>query len=394
MTLPECCPSAVAVQVTPLLATTFAQFSTLNSLIRAKQGSITDRILAQKKKFTAHVLDAHQNDRPSLHVFDGTSDLVRSDHDFTVCVRVRPLLPEEEEMGAYSAVVVNSPSVSVHSLEWRFNGEGNAKMTEFQVDAAFGPSNDNDCVYDALIKPFIRLAFSHGLGTLLAYGQTGSEKSTNLTSAKAVQERIPEDIFVCANELRALSKQAPAGADLCGGGFTISMSLLEIFGNDVFDLLHDHSPVTIMEDATRTMQIPGAKEEVAHTPEELRRLLACGRALRRTQSTAKNSQSTGSESNSDSTHHNRDRIRESQSINKSLATLKECIRNRAQARSTPTRHVYIPYRASPLTLLLKETFGVDPARRCPAIVMANVSPNILDVQQTRNTMQYVAPLQI
>ncbi|KAJ3181691.1 hypothetical protein HDU87_000709 [Geranomyces variabilis] len=324
-------------------------------------------------------------------------------------------------MGAYSAVVVNSPSVSVHSLEWRFNGEGNAKMTEFQVDAAFGPSNDNDSVYEALIKPFIRLAFSQGLGTLLAYGQTGSGKTYTMTS---IQDRIPEDIFACANELHALSKRAPAGADLCGSGFTISMSLLEIFGNDVFDLLNDHSPVMIMEDATRTMQFPGAKEEVAHTPEELRRLLACGRALRRTQSTAKNSQSSrshavcririaknnalgdsddvllhlvdlaGSESNSDSTHHNRDRIRESQSINKSLATLKECIRNRAQARSTPKRHVYIPYRASPLTLLLKETFGVNPERRCPAIVMANMSPNILDVQQTRNKMQYVAPLRI
>ena len=62
----------------------------------------------------------------------------------------------------------------------------------------------------------------------------------------------------------------------------------------------------------------------------------------------------GSERAADTKNHNRQRRVEGAEINKSLLALKECIR----ALDNRTRgHVHVPYRASKLTLVLKDSFS-------------------------------------
>ena len=95
----------------------------------------------------------------------------------------------------------------------------------------------------------------------------------------------------------------------------------------------------------------------------------------------------GSERAADSRNHNRQRRIESAEINKSLLALKECIRalaRRDAAAGSPEGHVHVPYRASKLTMVLRESFESENAR---VVMIATVSPNASSADHTHNTLR-------
>ncbi|KAI8835352.1 P-loop containing nucleoside triphosphate hydrolase protein [Chytridium lagenaria] len=190
------------------------------------------------------------------------------------------------------------------------------------------------------------------------------------------------------------------------------------------DLLTDSAPgsVSIMEDVFGRIQVKGAKEVLVTTADELLELIEYGAAQRRTEGTSKNATSSrthailriritnlrvseaedglmylldlaGSEGSADTRWHNKERVQESVEINKSLATLKDCIRNRALA-TVGGKHVHVPYRTSRLTVLLKEAFELSSARICKTVVIAALNPSILDTSQSLSTLRYIAPLKV
>ena len=57
-------------------------------------------------------------------------------------------------------------------------------------------------------------------------------------------------------------------------------------------------------------------------------------------------------------------------------------------------NVHIPYRNSKLTLLLKEAFELFSNKHSKTVIIANVSPSVLDQQMTKNTLKFVAPIKI
>ena len=90
---------------------------------------------------------------------------------------------------------------------------------------------------------------------------------------------------------------------------------------------------------------------------------------------------SGSERGADTKSHNRQRRLESAEINKSLLALKECMRALDGASS------HVPYRASKLTLLLKECFDGD---GCATAFVAALSPAPETAAETRRTLDYAA----
>jgi kinesin family member 2/24 len=90
----------------------------------------------------------------------------------------------------------------------------------------------------------------------------------------------------------------------------------------------------------------------------------------------------GSERGDDTKSHNSQRRSESAEINTSLLSLKECIRALGASRKG-TKHV--PYRASKLTLLLKDCFTSSHARTS---MIATVSPGASSADHTLNTLRY------
>jgi hypothetical protein len=112
----------------------------------------------------------------------------------------------------------------------------------------------------------------------------------------------------------------------------------------------------------------------------------------------------GSERAADTSHHNRQRRMESSEINKSLLALKECIRYvlclRLDQRwpwlgvllcllrccsAIDVQGKHIPFRASKLTLLLKDSFTAKQAR---VVMIAAVSPAMSASDHTINTLRY------
>lgn len=90
----------------------------------------------------------------------------------------------------------------------------------------------------------------------------------------------------------------------------------------------------------------------------------------------------GSERGADTKSHNRQRRTESSEINTSLLALKECIRALDSSRGS-AKHV--PYRASKLTLILKDCFTSSLAR---TTMIATVSPGASSADHTINTLRY------
>ena len=87
----------------------------------------------------------------------------------------------------------------------------------------------------------------------------------------------------------------------------------------------------------------------------------------------------GSERGTDTKSHNRQRRTESSEINTSLLALKECI------RALDGKLAHVPYRASKLTLSLKDCFTSSLAR---TTMIATVSPGASSADHTLNTLRY------
>ena len=100
----------------------------------------------------------------------------------------------------------------------------------------------------------------------------------------------------------------------------------------------------------------------------------------------------GSERAADSKDHSKERMEETKAINTSLMNLKECIRARTAASNQS--NVFVPYRRSKLTLLMKDVFDIGCSRMCSTVVIATVSPLARDIAHSANTLQYAAPLRV
>jgi kinesin family member 2/24 len=175
------------------------------------------------------------------------------------------------------------------------------------------------------------------------------------------------------------------------------------------------------------MQLVGVLEKKPTTSEEFLSLIDVAKELRSTETTTKNDQSSrshaicrirvvnkespnspegsfllvdlaGSEASADTQNHSRERMAETREINKSLTTLKDCIRARALwsigRGEASQKHVHIPFRTSKLTQVLKSAFDVSNTQTCKTLVIACINPSILDVAHSKNTLRYAEMLKV
>ncbi|KAJ3109112.1 hypothetical protein HK100_003346 [Physocladia obscura] len=333
---------------------------------------------------------------------DPTSD---DDRDVVVCVRLRPVLSAESERGIFPTVTANKDTgkVLVHSLEYKFDGRPKVASKEFCVDYAFDSDTNNEEVYAHTAKKLIAIALGGGVATLLATGQTGSGKTHTMT---AVENFIARDLFEAALDYRKNLNDATAWDSSSDLGFEFRVCFFELLGNKAYDLLAYPNEITIMEDVLGQVQVKGTVEEQVRNSEDLLSPQASSRSHAVCRITIKDLRYpaseegllylldlAGSESSSDSRHHDKERTDEKKEINQSLATLKDCIRNRALAVLS-TKHVHVPYRNSRLTVLLKSAFELATTRACRTVVIATVNPSILDTLHSLNTLRYVSPLKV
>jgi len=215
-----------------------------------------------------------------------------------------------------------------------------------------------------------------------------------------IQRQVVADVFAHLGNTPSTA-QGP-------GGLSVFVSYFEIYGGRCQDLLNERHRLSVREDGKGDVVIGELCEKEAGTEGELWGYIEEGNRNRTTHATEVNDVSSrshavcqivlrggktgatwgklslvdlaGSERGGDTKSHCRQRRLESAEINKSLLALKECIRALDAGGST-----HVPYRASKLTLVLKDCFSKERAR---TVMIATVSPSASSADHTLNTLRY------
>ena len=342
--------------------------------------------MIRKKK-----IEIYQN-KPALHT---TSDKTK----ISVLVRKRPLSKKEMQNGEIDCVSVINPKIIVHECKIKIDGITKyLEDHEFYFDNTFGEDSETENIYDCSVGPMIDFVLNKGIVTCFAYGQTGSGKTYTM---KGIQNLAIESLF---SELNKRNKN-----------FNLYISFFEIYGGRLFDLLNNKAKLQVLDDKNGKVQIFGLQEIPADNPEDMTYIIDQANAIRTTHNTVTNETSSrshaicnivikedganevygklslvdlaGSERAQETQSNNRQRRAEGAEINKSLLALKECIRALDARKSSGNNEIHVPFRASKLTHVLRDSF-ISKSDKCKIIMISCVSPCYTSSNHTINTLRY------
>ncbi|GAB6026088.1 hypothetical protein CHUAL_012291 [Chamberlinius hualienensis] len=323
-----------------------------------------------------------------------------------VCVRKRPLNKKEVTRKEVDVVTVpNKEHILVHEPKLKVDLTKYLENQIFRFDCTFDESISNEMVYKFTAQPLVQTIFEGGMATCFAYGQTGSGKTHTMGGdfngksqdcTKGIYALAAKDIF------RLMKTPKYRDMDL-----TVSASFFEIYSGKVFDLLNNKKKIRILEDGKQQVQLVGLQEKVTDCMEDVLKLIQHGNTIRTSGQTSANQHSSrshavfqlilkrkstkklhgkfsfidlaGNERGADTLSTNRQTRMEGAEINKSLLALKECI------RALSRRGAHLPFRASKLTLVLRDSFLGENTRIC---MIATVSPGMSSCELTLNTLRY------
>uniref|UniRef100_A0A8C5MP65 Kinesin family member 11 n=1 Tax=Leptobrachium leishanense TaxID=445787 RepID=A0A8C5MP65_9ANUR len=332
-----------------------------------------------------------------------------------VVVRCRPFNQLERKANSHSVLECESQRKEVSVRTGGINDKLGKKNYTF--DMVFGPSAKQIEVYRSVVCPILDEVILGYNCTIFAYGQTGTGKTFTMEG-----ERSPEGEFTweqdpLAGIIPRTLHQIFQKLSENGTEFSVKVSLLEIYNEELFDLLSpapDVSERLQMFDDPRNKRgviIKGLEEVTVHNKDEVYHILERGAAKRTTASTLMNAYSSRSHSVFSVTIHMKEttvdgeelvkigklnlvdlagsenigrsgavdkRAREAGNINQSLLTLGRVI------TALVERAPHIPYRESKLTRILQDSLG----GRTKTSIIATVSPASINLEETLSTLEY------
>jgi len=179
-------------------------------------------------------------------------------------------------------ISVVNPKIYVHDCKYKVDGVTKTiENTEFKFDNAFSEFETNEELYFYQVRPILDLIFNQGIVTIFAYGQTGSGKTYTMNGIQgiAVKDLFERGINYWENDQR---------------NFTVTVSMYEIYGGKVYDLLNDHNELKLREDKSNTIQIAGLKEQFVDNDDQILDLIRQGNTMRTTHATKANDTSSRS----------------------------------------------------------------------------------------------------
>ncbi|XP_012286702.1 kinesin-like protein KIF18A [Orussus abietinus] len=273
------------------------------------------------------------------------------------------------------------------------------KELQFIFNRVFDQTCTNEDVFRGTTKDIIGSLLEGYNCSVFAYGATGAGKTHTMLGKEidpGITYRTVAELFI---QIEAQSEQRD---------FNLGVTYLEVYNENVQDLLHKTGPLHIRDDGRCGIIVSNLKVIPIQNAEELLSLLAKGNRNRTQHPTDANKESSrshavfqvfiniknkldgqvkhvklsmidlaGSE-RAAATGCKGDRFKEGANINKSLLALGNCINKLADG----TKH--IPYRDSKLTRLLKDSLGGN----CQTVMIANVGPSSCSYEDTYNTLRY------
>uniref|UniRef100_G3R860 Kinesin-like protein KIF11 n=1 Tax=Gorilla gorilla gorilla TaxID=9595 RepID=G3R860_GORGO len=332
-----------------------------------------------------------------------------------VVVRCRPFNLAERKASAHSIVECDPVRKEVSVRTGGLADKSSRKTYTF--DMVFGASTKQIDVYRSVVCPILDEVIMGYNCTIFAYGQTGTGKTFTMEGERSPNEEYTWEEDPLAGIIPRTLHQIFEKLTDNGTEFSVKVSLLEIYNEELFDLLNPSSDVSerlqMFDDPRnkRGVIIKGLEEITVHNKDEVYQILEKGAAKRTTAATLMNAYSSRSHSVFSVTIHMKEttidgeelvkigklnlvdlagsenigrsgavdkRAREAGNINQSLLTLGRVIT--ALVERTP----HVPYRESKLTRILQDSLG----GRTRTSIIATISPASLNLEETLSTLEY------
>lgn len=331
-----------------------------------------------------------------------------TDHRICVCVRKRPLNRKEIMKKEIEVITIpNRDHLIVHQPQVKVDLTKYLENQKFRFDYTFDENTSNEMVYKFTAQPLVKTIFEQGFATCFAYGQTGSGKTHTMGGdfTGKMQDCTKGIYALTASDVFGLLHKGYKRHNL-----QVCCSFFEIYGGKVFDLIGNRAMLRVLEDGKKEVQVVGLQEVPVQDEDEVLELIKKGTVIRTAGTTSANANSSrshavfqivlrkktekglgrvwgkfslidlaGNERGVDTIDTDRQTRMEGSEINKSLLALKECIR--AMGRNS----AHVPFRASKLTLVLRDSFIGTNARTC---MIAMISPGMSCCEHTLNTLRY------
>jgi len=322
-----------------------------------------------------------------------------------VYARCRPMAKYEIEKGC-KAVVMMKDETSLKLITTR--GE-----KEFEFDAVFSDQSTQDAVFEDT-KRLVESCIDGFNVCLFAYGQTGSGKTFTMTGSPSMPGLTPkaiDELYRLIDERKHLT-------------ITVTTYFVELYNDNLVDLYWvldnkammknsnaDPPKLEIKMDDKKMVFIRNSIIKEAYSPSELMDLFNKGNLERHTGATKMNAESSRSHSifaimvecydkatkrtttgklslvdlagseRADKTGAQADRLKEAQSINKSLSALGDVI---AALSEGGAKH--IPYRNNKLTQLMQDSLGGN----AKTLMFVNFSPADYNADETSTSLMYAS----
>eukprot|EP01012_Entosiphon_sulcatum_P007724 TRINITY_DN14007_c0_g1_i2.p1 TRINITY_DN14007_c0_g1~~TRINITY_DN14007_c0_g1_i2.p1 ORF type:complete len:793 (-),score=105.10 TRINITY_DN14007_c0_g1_i2:59-2437(-) len=340
----------------------------------------------------------------------------------TVVVRVRPFVPEDQQLHGMQdtdCVLIHDGDTSL-TLS-RLEGQD---TRDFSVDYVMGPGCTQMQMYQTVALPIVNDVLTGFNGTILAYGQTGTGKTYTMFGPSLNWDGRPVRTPVTDQLERGIGPEDGViptavhhifqhiSAHAANVEFNIIISCLELYMESIIDLLEPgRTNLQIREDPVLGIYVDGLTQVAAKTPADVFHVLRVSAANRSTAATHMNHSSSrshvvilisveqrglgngppqvrskratltivdlaGSERVAKSGSDGR-RLDEAKIINRSLAALGNCV----SALTDPSAS-HIPFRDSKLTRLLTNSLGGN-SKTC---LCATIGPSVFNYDESVSTL--------
>lgn len=303
--------------------------------------------------------------------------------------------PKEEDMSCFGSQRV---------LNRNINKKAN-KDLKFVFDHVFSEDSTQVDIFENTTKGVLDGLMNGFNCTVFAYGATGAGKTHTMLGS----QDDPGVMYRTMTELFKRMDEAREEKDI-----SIAFSYLEVYNEQIRDLLANAGPLAVREDSTKGVVVQGLTLHQPKTADHILSALDSGNRNRTQHPTDMNATSSRShavfqiylrqQDKTASLNHNvclakmclidlagserasatnakGARFREGANINRSLLALGNVINALADPKSKKT---HIPYRDSKLTRILKDSLGGN----CRTVMIANVSPSSKSYDDTHNTLKY------
>ncbi|XP_017571974.2 kinesin-like protein KIF16B isoform X1 [Pygocentrus nattereri] len=346
-----------------------------------------------------------------------------------VAVRVRPMNTREKELSAQSIIEMegNKTTITNVKIPDGVTGDSMRERTKtFTYDFSYNSGDrsstrfvSQEKVFKDLGSDVLKAAFEGYNACIFAYGQTGSGKSYTMMGNPGDLGLIPRICEGLFTRISGMTRRDEAS-------FRTEVSYLEIYNERVRDLLRRKLAKTfnlrVREHPKDGPYVEDLSKHLVQNYTDVEELMEAGNINRTTASTGMNDASSrshaiftinftqakfdaempcetvskihlvdlaGSE-RADATGATGVRLKEGGNINKSLVTLGNVISALADMSQNggnsqlKKKQVFVPYRDSVLTWLLKDSLGGN----SKTIMIATISPADVNYGETLSTLRY------